>query len=91
MEVEVSKSMMEIIWQDSLSIIVKHISIVNLVRDKREEYKYIYKTFEYNNINYLIFFFYYKYLFNIDLNYLKIRIISILIRKMVNKGIVYNK
>ena len=70
---------------------VEYISLVNLVRDKREEHKYIYKTFKYNNINYLIFFFYYKHLFNIDSDYLKIRIIFILIRKMVNKRIVYNK
>ena len=70
---------------------MKYISIVNLIRDKREEYKYIYKTFKYNNINYLIFFSYHKYLFNIDLNYLKIRITFILIRKMIDKRIVYNK
>ena len=72
-------------------MIVKYTSIVNLIKDKREEYEYIYKAFKYNNINYLIFFTYYKYLFNMNLNYLKIRITLILIRKIINKRIVYNK
>ena len=72
-------------------MIIEHINIINMIRDKREEYKYIYKVFDYNNTNYLIFFIYYKHLFNINLNYLKIRITSILIRKMVDKGIIYNK
>ena len=83
--------MAEIIWQDSLSIIVKHISIIDLVRDKREEHEYIYETFEYNDINYSMFFSHHKHLFNINLNYLKIRITLILIRKMVNERIVCNK
>ena len=72
-------------------MIVEHVGIIDIIRDKREEYKYIYKTFEYDNINYLIFFSHYKYLFNMDLDYLKIRITPILIRKMVNKGMIYNK
>ena len=72
-------------------MIVEYISIVNIIRDKREEHEYIYKTFKYNNINYLMFLFYYKHLFNMNLDYLKIRIILILIRKMVNKGMIYNK
>ena len=65
--------------------------MINMIRDKREEHKYIYKVFNYNNTNYSIFFIYHKYLFNINLNYLKIRITPILIRKIVDKGIVYNK
>ena len=35
---------------------IEYISIVNLIRDEREEYKYIYKAFRYNDTNYLIFF-----------------------------------
>ena len=65
--------------------------MVNVIRDKREEYKYIYKTFECDNINCSIFFSYHKYLFNIDPNYPKIRITPILMRKMVDKGMVCNK
>ena len=65
--------------------------MINIIKDKREEHKYIYKVFNYNNTNYSMFFIYHKYLFNINLNYLKIRIISILIRKIVDKRIVYNK
>ena len=30
--------------------------MVNLIKNKREEYKYIYEAFKYNNTNYLIFF-----------------------------------
>ena len=37
-------------------MIIEHISIVNLIRDEREEYKYIYKAFKYNDTNYSIFF-----------------------------------
>ena len=70
---------------------MEHISIINLIRDKREEQEYIYEAFDYNNTNYLIFFTYYKYLFNIDSDYLKIKIIFILIRKLVNKRMIYNK
>ena len=65
--------------------------MINIIRNKREEYKYIYKVFNYNNTNCLMFFIYHKHLFNMNLDYLKIRITSILIRKMVDKGIVYNK
>ena len=70
---------------------VEYINIINIIRDKREEHKYIYKTFKCNNINCLMFFFHYKHLFNVNLNYLKIRIIPILMRKMVEKGIVCKK
>ena len=72
-------------------MMVEHVGIVNMIRDKREEYKYIYKTFEYDDVNYSIFFSYYKYLFNIDPDHLKIRITSILIRKMVDKGMICDK
>ena len=72
-------------------MIVEHVGVVNLIRDKREEHEYIYETFEYDNIDYSIFFFYYKYLFNMDLDHSKIRITLILMRKMVDKGIVCDK
>ena len=65
--------------------------MINIIRDKRKEHEYIYKIFNYNNTNYLMFFIHYKHLFNINLNHLKIRIIFILIRKIMNKGIIYNK
>ena len=62
-----------------------------MIKDKQEEYEYIYNVFSYNNINYSIFFTYYKYLFNIDLDYLKIRIIPTLIERIVNIEIIYDK
>ena len=83
--------MVEIIWQDSLSIMVEHVGMINMIRDKREEHKYIYKTFEYNDVDYSMFFSHHKHLFNVDLNHPKIRITPILIRKMVDEGMVYNK
>ena len=70
---------------------MKYISMVNLIKDKREEYEYIYKVFKYNDTNYSIFFNRYKYLFNMDLNHLEVLLILILIRKMIDKRIVYNK
>ena len=83
--------MVEIIWQDSLSIMVEYIGMVDIIRDEREEHKYIYETFKYNDIDCSMFFFHHKHLFNVDLNHLKIRITPILIRKMVDEGMVYNK
>ena len=65
--------------------------MVNLIKDKREEHKYIYEVFKYNNTNYLMFFNRYKHLFNMDLNYLEVLLILILIRKMIDKRIVCNK
>ena len=62
-----------------------------MVKDEREEYKYIYNVFKYNNTNYSIFFTYYKYLFNIDLDYPKIRITPILIERMIDKRIIYKQ
>ena len=62
-----------------------------MVKDKREEYEYIYNAFSYDNINYLIFFIYYKYLFNINSDYPKIRITPTLIRRMVNTEIICDK
>ena len=62
-----------------------------MVKDKQEEYKYIYDVFSYNDTNYSIFFIYYKYLFNIDLDYSKIRITSTLIERMVNIEIIYDE
>ena len=90
-EVEVPESMVEIIWQDSLSMMVEHVGMVDIIRDKREEHEYIYETFEYDDVDYLIFFSHYKYLFNMDLDYPKIRITPILMRKMVDEGMVCNK
>ena len=83
--------MAEIIWQDSLSIIVEHVGIVDIIRDEREEHEYIYKTFECNDVDCSIFFSHYKHLFNMDPDHLKIRITPILMRKMVDKGMIYNK
>ena len=82
---------MEIIWQDSLSIMVEHVSLVNIIRDEREEHEYIYEAFDCDDTNYLIFFICHRYLFNVDPDYLKIRITLILIKEMMKKGIIYNK
>ena len=43
-----------------------------MIRDERGEYEYIYEAFEYDDINCSIFFTNYKYLFNVNPNYLKI-------------------
>ena len=61
------------------------------MKDKQEKYEYIYNIFSYNNTNYSIFFIYYKYLFNINLDYLEIRITPTLIERIVNIEIIYNK
>ena len=62
-----------------------------MIKDEREEYEYIYNIFGYNNTNYLIFFIYYKYLFNINLDYLKIRITPILIYRIVDNRRIYEQ
>ena len=72
-------------------MIVEYVSIVKMVKDEREEYEHIYDAFDYNNINYSIFFTYHKHLFNMNLDYLKIRITSILMGKIVSIEIIYDK
>ena len=72
-------------------MIVEYINIVEIVKNKREEYKYIYNIFSCDNTNYLIFFTYYKYLFNIDLDYSKIRITPTLIERIVDIEIICDK
>ena len=90
-EVEVPESMAEIIWQDSLSMIVEHIGLVDIIRDEREEHEYIYEAFDCDDANCSIFFTRYRHLFNVDPDYLKIRITPILIKEMVKKGMVCDK
>ena len=65
-------------------MIVEYVGIVKIVKDEQEKHKYIYNIFSYNNTNCSIFFIYYKYLFNMNLDYLKIRITPTLIEKMVS-------
>ena len=72
-------------------MIVEYVGIVKIVKDKQGEYKYIYNVFSYNNTNYLIFFTHYKYLFNIDLDYSKIRITPTLIGRIINIEIICDK
>ena len=72
-------------------MIIEYVDIVNLIKDEREEYEYIYKAFSCNNINYLMFFNRYKHLFNIDLDHLSVPLILILIRKMVDNGMICDK
>ena len=60
-----------------------------MIKDEREEYKYIYEAFRYNNTNYSIFFTNYKYLFNINPDYLEIRITLVLIYRIVDNRIIY--
>ena len=62
-----------------------------MIRDEREEHEYIYETFECDDVDYSIFFSHYKHLFNMDPDYLKIRITPILMRKMVDERMVYDK
>ena len=72
-------------------MIVEYVGIVKMVKDEREEYEYIYDAFSYKNTNYSMFFIYYKYLFNIDLDYSKIRITPTLIERMMNIEMIYDK
>ena len=62
-----------------------------MVKDKREEREYIYNIFGYDDTNYSMFFTYHKYLFNMNLNYLKIRITPTLIGRIIDIGIIYDK
>ena len=72
-------------------MIVKHVGIIEMVKDEREEHKYIYNIFGYDDINYSIFFTHHKHLFNMNLDYPKIRITLTLIERMVNTGMIYDK
>ena len=72
-------------------MIVEYVSIVKMVKDEREKHEYIYNIFGYNDTNCSIFFTHYKHLFNIDPDYLKIRITPTLIERIVNIGIICDK
>ena len=72
-------------------MIVEYVGIVKIVKDERGEHEYIYNAFGYDDINYSIFFTYYKYLFNMDLDYPKIRITPTLIERMINIEIICDK
>ena len=70
---------------------IEYVSIVKMIKDERREYEYIYDVFSCDDINYSMFFTYHKYLFNINLDYPKIRIIPTLIGRIVDTEIIYNK
>ena len=70
---------------------MEYVSIVEMVQDEWEEHEHIYEAFEYDDTNYSIFFTNYKHLFNVNLDYLKIRITLILIYRMVDNRIIYEQ
>ena len=72
-------------------MIVEHIGLVNIIRDKREEHEYIYEAFNCDDTNYSIFFTRHRHLFNVNLDYLKIRITPILIKEIMKERIICNK
>ena len=65
-------------------MIIKYIRNIEILRDKKEDAKYIVEQFDYDNIKYSIYFIRYKHLFNVNSNYLKIRIISLLVKEIIN-------
>ena len=72
-------------------MMVEYVGMIDIIRDEREEHEYIYKTFEYDDVDCSMFFSHYKHLFNVDPDYPKIRITPILMRKMVDKGMICDK
>ena len=91
MEVEVLEKVAQIIWQDSLSMMVEHIGIVEMVKDEWGEHEYIYDAFGYDDTNCSMFFTHYKHLFNVDLDHPKIRITPTLMGRMVDTGMICDK
>ena len=90
-EVEVLEKVVQIIWQDSLSIIVEYVGIVEMIKDERGEHEHIYEAFEYDDTNYSIFFTNHKHLFNVNPDYPKIRITPTLIERMVSTEMICNE
>ena len=72
-------------------MIVKYIGIVKMVKDEREKHEHIYKAFGYEDTNCSMFFTNHKYLFNMNSNYLKIRITPTLIGRIVSIEIICDK
>ena len=72
-------------------MMIEHVSLVEMVKDERGEHKYIYKAFRYDDTNCSIFFTNYKYLFNINSDYLRIRIMLVLMYRMVDNRIIYEQ
>ena len=55
-------------------MIVEHIRIVEILQDERANTEYIAESFEYQDIECSIYFSQHKHLFNVDLDYPKLRI-----------------
>ena len=72
-------------------MIVEYVGIVEIVKDEQEKHEYIYNIFGYDDTNCSMFFIYHKYLFNIDSDYLKIRITPTLIERMINIEMICDK
>ena len=70
-------------------MMVEYVSIVEMIKDKRGEYEYIYEAFRYDNTNCSIFFTNHKYLFNINPNHSKIWITPVLIYRIIDNRIIY--
>ena len=70
---------------------MEHVDIVKIIRDERGKPKYIYNIFSYKDTNYSIFFTYYKYLFNMNLDYPKIKITPTLVGRIVDIEMVCDK
>ena len=90
-EVEVLEKVVQIIWQDSLSIIVEYVGIVEIIKDEWGEHEHIYEAFKYDDTNCSIFFTNHKYLFNMNLDYSKIRITPTLIERMISIEMICDK
>ena len=72
-------------------MIVEHIGLINIIRDEREEHEYIYEAFNCDDTNCSIFFTRHRHLFNVNLDYLKIRITPILMKEIMKERMVCNK
>ena len=72
-------------------MMVEHVGLVDMIRDEREEYKYIYEAFDCDDTNCSMFFTRHRHLFNVDPDYSKIRITPILIREIVKEGMICDK
>ena len=70
-------------------MIVKHIGIVEMLQDERANAEYITKSFECQDIECGMYFSRHKHLFNVDPDYLKLRIRPNLMRRMIDEGKVH--
>ena len=76
---------------EQLNMMVETLGYIDSVISELANEEYITEYFDYEDVNYLLYFSRHKYTFNIDLDYLYILIKRRRIRKIIDQGHIYDR